>query len=157
MHTLTLEGLDTLRRDWDATKRSISESIRKAVKAGVEEGAEYARRVRRYKDRTGNLTASIRGAFGWSTYGGAYGVIVALERYASFVENGTRPHTIRPRKAGGVLRFVARDGTTVVTRKVRHPGSRAFPFMGPAYQQAERTILRVVEAGIPAAQRILSH
>lgn len=35
----------------------------------------------------------------------------------------TRPHVIKPRKAGGVLVFETTGGQTVFARRVNHPGS----------------------------------
>lgn len=44
--------------------------------------------------------------------------------YARFLETGTRPHVIRPKRAGGVLVFFsAKAGRTVFARQVNHPGS----------------------------------
>jgi len=62
-----------------------------------------------------------------------------------YVDQGTRPHTIRPKKPGGVLAFPSvsvpktrpgslksgrgkRGGPTVFTREVRHPGGKARGF-----------------------------
>jgi hypothetical protein len=50
--------------------------------------------------------------------------------YAGFVEFGTKPHEIRP-KSAKVLRFSV-GGKTVYTKRVRHPGTKAQPFMKPA-------------------------
>ena len=55
--------------------------------------------------------------------------IGSRSRYAIFVEKGTRPHMIYPVRARA-LRFVV-DGKVVFARKVRHPGTRAQPFVKP--------------------------
>ena len=47
--------------------------------------------------------------------------------YAVFVTQGTRFHTIRPKRAGGVLVFKV-GGVTVFATKVNHPGNDANPF-----------------------------
>lgn len=45
--------------------------------------------------------------------------------YASFTSKPTRPHVIRPRRAGGVLVFYwPVVGSTVFFRHVNHPGTR---------------------------------
>jgi HK97 gp10 family phage protein len=84
---------------------------------------------------TGRLRLSVKmvkGAtgqkFGWS--------VAADTHYAVFVEKGTRPHVIMPKRAK-VLKFTARDGNEVYARKVNHPGTRPQPFM-------ERALRRVV-------------
>lgn len=51
--------------------------------------------------------------------------------YAKHHHNGTRPHVIVPRQAGGVLVFEV-DGTRVFTRRVNHPGTRPNRFLTDA-------------------------
>ena len=53
--------------------------------------------------------------------------------YGGYVEFGTKPHTIRPKTPGGVLVFKM-NGKTVYTKKVRHPGTKAQPFVRPAFE-----------------------
>lgn len=42
--------------------------------------------------------------------------------YASFVDRGTKPHDIWPKKPGGLLRWKTVTGETVFARHVSHPG-----------------------------------
>jgi len=53
--------------------------------------------------------------------------------YAGYVEFGTRPHDIRPKKPGGVLVFTV-GGTKVYTKLVHHPGTHPHPYVRPAFQ-----------------------
>lgn len=53
--------------------------------------------------------------------------------YAAMVNDGTRPHVIRPRRAQ-VLRFQA-GGQVVFARVVNHPGTRARPFLDRALRE----------------------
>ena len=53
--------------------------------------------------------------------------------YAGYVEFGTKPHVIRPKKPGGVLVFKI-GGTTVYTKKVNHPGTDPNPYVQPAFE-----------------------
>jgi hypothetical protein len=51
-------------------------------------------------------------------------------RQSMWMEHGTRPHLIRPKKAGGFLVFYwPKVGRTVFLRTVHHPGTRAYRFM----------------------------
>lgn len=68
--------------------------------------------------------------------------------YAAAVELGTRAHVIRPRKAkvlawGGSRRLSGslRSGSkpTHFARSVRHPGTRAKPYLRPGLQKAATT------------------
>lgn len=52
--------------------------------------------------------------------------------YSLYVHEGTRPHVIRPRN-GKALAFEYR-GQTVVVKHVKHPGTKAFPFLRNALQ-----------------------
>ena len=54
--------------------------------------------------------------------------------YSGYVNDGTRPHTIRPRRTGGVLRFQV-GGQVVFARVVNHPGTRARPFLDRALRE----------------------
>lgn len=53
--------------------------------------------------------------------------------YAQMVNDGTRPHVIRPKNAS-VLRFVV-GGRVVYARVVHHPGTRANPFLDRALRE----------------------
>jgi len=53
--------------------------------------------------------------------------------YAPYVEFGTKPHEIKPKNAGGVLVFNV-GGRKVFAKKVNHPGTKAQPFVRPAYE-----------------------
>lgn len=53
--------------------------------------------------------------------------------YAGFVNDGTSPHIIRPRRAQ-VLRFNV-GGRTVYAKVVHHPGTRARPFLDRALRE----------------------
>ena len=52
--------------------------------------------------------------------------------YAGFVEFGTKPHIILPKK-GKALAFMV-GGQAVVVKKVNHPGTRAQPYVRPAFE-----------------------
>lgn len=46
------------------------------------------------------------------------------------LHEGAKPHIIRPRRQGGMLRFYwARAGRVVYFRQVRHPGIGGTPFL----------------------------
>jgi phage gpG-like protein len=53
--------------------------------------------------------------------------------YAAFVNDGTRPHIIRPKNAQA-LRFKI-GGRVVYAKVVHHPGTRARPFLDDALKQ----------------------
>lgn len=63
------------------------------------------------------------------------GTVVA-NRTAFFIDKGTRPHDIVPRKSGA-LAFKGKRGT-VFARKVHHRGSKAHPFRARAAREGLR-------------------
>lgn len=146
---------DDLERAWAESLRVLSDGIRTGVSNGVTEGAQEARTVHRYKDRTGALTASTVGRVEVSTPGAAVGIIEATKPYASFVEEGTRPHEIRARRAP-LLRWVDADGGHHAAKKVNHPGTPSLPFIGPAVLKAERVMVRDIEVAADKVADIMS-
>jgi hypothetical protein len=176
MFSVDVDGLRDLAADWNDALQVLSDGVRDGVRLAVKEGAEEARRLHRYKDRTGELTRRTEGRVIVSAPGGAVGEITAKKPYASFVEDGTKAHDIWPKAARGFvgpmrrgqsrgrrgpgnvrrfLRWVNESGVHFA-RMVRHPGSKPHPFMSFAYFKAERVILREVERAVALAQRILS-
>lgn len=65
------------------------------------------------------------------------------------VEEGGDPHIIEPRDADA-LRFETESGEVVYTMRVRHPGTKAQPYLGPAVdaerKQLPNRLLGAVEA-----------
>lgn len=66
---------------------------------------------------------------------GPVGTVTSTHPATIYVVNGTRPHIIRPRRPGGVLRFTV-NGRVVYARFVNHPGTRPNDFMIQALRQA---------------------
>lgn len=86
--------------------------------------------------RTGRLAKSIKWTRGFSPRGITFTSGSSLP-YAGFMEKGTRPHIIRPKKPGGVLRFYwPKVGATVTLRSVHHPGTPAYSYLRKGYQRA---------------------
>ncbi|BBA98367.1 hypothetical protein RVR_4520 [Actinacidiphila reveromycinica] len=63
--------------------------------------------------------------------GGLQGVIACDHPAVRYVLDGTRPHIIRPRRKGGVLRFEV-GGRVVYSAYARHPGTRPNNFLARA-------------------------
>lgn len=66
------------------------------------------------------------------------GHVTALPKYAKFLHEGTLPHIILPKRTGGVLKFRNRVGTIVFAKMVKHPGTKANPFLVAALKRAIR-------------------
>lgn len=124
-----------------ATERFAADVIgatRTAVAETVDEAAAHGRAVGAFQDRTGALRRSIVGRVVRRDASGTSGVVEATAPHAVFVEDDTRAHEIRPRRASA-LRW-EQGGEVHFARVVRHPGTRGKPFMGPAAIKAEAAI-----------------
>lgn len=118
------------------------------------EGQNRAIANRRYQDRTGRLSGTAFVSAPSESEGGAEVKMVWPVPYASFVDGGTKPHEIRPRRRA-FLRFG--DATApIFARVVKHPGTRPTSFAGEAAQIAERVLVRDVESGLRDLEPILS-
>lgn len=71
------------------------------------------------------------------TVAGDIGIIVGSSLdYAFYVHEGTRPHTIVPRKAPALVFFSERAGRVIVTKLVHHPGTQPNRFLTKALRVA---------------------
>ncbi|QRY48157.1 hypothetical protein JVX93_16055 [Mycolicibacterium boenickei] len=84
--------------------------------------------------RTGNLGRTIgEGPITFTGPRTVQGSVHATADYALHLHDGSRPHVIRPVKAQA-LRFQI-GGRTVFAKLVRHPGTKARPFLRNAAQR----------------------
>lgn len=131
----TLKGLPQLRARLEAIKPN-PQLMRELALQAV---AEQKRLVPR---KTGNLGRSIN--VGRVTDRSAE--TLARANYAAHVEFGTRAHTIVPRRKKA-LRFAPagsgrlsgsprKGGSVIFAKRVRHPGTKAQPFMLPGAVRA---------------------
>ena len=112
---------------------------RKALSAGLTEFTlSLFRSVHRVIDegraftpRTGHLQQSIRVDLSNINEGKAE--IVADASYAPFVEFGTKPHVIKPKRRQ-TLRWATEEGY-IFAKLVRHPGSKPYPFFRKAVEE----------------------
>lgn len=153
MFSVTIEGEQELTQAWLRVRAAVRHGMRVGVESGCKEGAALARDSHKFKNRTGELEASIFGQLTGNGDNEQRGEIVAKAKYASFVEEGTRPHVIRGRN-GGMLVFQW-QGRTIRVRSVNHPGTKSLPFMGQAYIKCEMVAMREIEIGIKQAQEAL--
>ena len=161
-----------LRHGWRDALEVLDRGCDAAVLAAVNEGAAVAHDQHTYRRQTGALEDATQGHM----TGHAEGEIVALQRYASFVEDGTAAHIIRPKARAGfvgplqagqsrrkrgtggpraVLAWEGGDGTMHFAAVVHHPGTPPLPFMGPAGDKAELVLEREMEATIPLMQQAI--
>lgn len=116
--------------------RAIARGVKRATLRYYEMVHEHIDSGRSFTPRTGNLQQSIL----WQS-SGLSGKVYANKKYAPFVELGTRPRIIRPRRAKALAFTV--EGKLLFASEVKHPGSRPYPFMFADLQRRKREIARV--------------
>lgn len=85
---------------------------------------------------TGTLRRSITFSLVGSTPQTRTARVGSNVEYALMVENGTRPHVIRPKRTRA-LKFQI-GGRTIYAKRVNHPGTRATNFLKDALRAAGR-------------------
>jgi hypothetical protein len=148
--------------DAAAFDRQIVAGLRRAVGHTITTAVTKARSEHRWQDRTYATRESIDGGVS-DTSKGASGYIKA-GKIAAMLNDGTRPHVIRPRlgahfigpalegqtrrSRGRARRFLkfSVGGQTVFARQVNHPGTKADPYLEAAQDFAGEEIDRAVGA-----------
>jgi Bacteriophage HK97-gp10, putative tail-component len=164
-----------------AAREALRAELAGIVREAGRYGADHAKRVGKFKDQTGYLRRSIRAGSAFEDGDGFSADLVSPAPYSSFVESGTGPHIIEPLDYGSAesgwkrpvhrigakrgkrakvssgagrgraLRFYV-GGRVVFARRVRHPGTKPYPFMGPAYQAMQSYMIARIERAIPKIQ-----
>jgi len=123
MAVIEVKGLKELRKMLEEIPEQVRGILEDLTRETYEKAVQYA------PERTGFLRRNIV----WSVEG-LTGRVISQAPYSAYVEFGTRPHMIFPRRAR-VLRFEV-GGRTVFARYVHHPGTRGRFFMRRALQDA---------------------
>ncbi len=122
-----LEGADDLIAELQAVGLSVKGTTRKGVRAGLKAMQVNAdRRASSLSTRRGKAT---RIAISSKERGAVTGALGPSKKkfYLRFFETGTRPHIIK--------QTYLRRGKTV-TRRLRHPGMAARPWLRPAFDES---------------------
>lgn len=128
--------IEALKRDINVALIETSDSIKKDIKADTSFGGE-----------------KLRNSFNTIKTGAYKFKIMSKSPHGVFIEEGTRPHVIRPRFKK-CLRFVSRSGDIVFAKKVNHPGNKAYRFFSRALTKANGTFKRKLQTALRhAAQR----
>lgn len=147
------DNLQELRGAFEEADRALVKGCREAVLSAAKVGEAEVKTGHRYKDRTGELTASTKGRVTRDTDRGAEGVVEATAPHAVFVHQGTRPHIIEPVRAKA-LRF-EQDGAIRFAQRVQHPGTKADPFIDQTEPAVDAALERGGERAVERAAQIL--
>ena len=128
---------------------TIERLVLDAARIGVGEAARVAFRSAKdttlFRDRTGKLRGSLE-VVDTGTYSKR---LIARAEHGVYVNEGTRPHEIVPRK-GKMLRFVV-AGSVVFAKKVNHPGTAKRPFMDNAAAAGSQAMRLVIDERVEDA------
>ena len=127
---ITASSKASLKRDFEAFARAVGLSVEDSVAAVAVEVANEAKRKAPVDH--GRLRASIRPEKK-SKYTWIVGTNVG---YGLYVEYGTGPHVIRVKN-----KKVLSDGKQFFGKEVMHPGTRAQPFLRPAFSSVKRRMM----------------
>lgn len=151
----SLEGIDKLNR----RLKAIQDTRGLLRQVQIDAVAEAKKIVPR---KTSHLGRSISPG----SYGNDFAIVQATAGYAAYVELGTRPHVIRPKRkkalawsAGGTrlsgrpTRAARRGGAMAFARKVNHPGTKPQPYLVPGAKAALNKVgvRRIIESWNRAA------
>ena len=111
--------------------RSVTEALESGLEGLLRRFADRVVEAARSKalKRSGYLASQISSVVEKDS-----AAIYAKAPYSAYVEFGTRPHLILPKRARA-LRFEV-DGEVVFARRVHHPGTQPQPFLFPAVYEA---------------------
>jgi hypothetical protein len=96
--------------------------LQKGFETGMHWLFEQSQNIVSEHVRTGNLGASGRVIIP----GFLQGELVWSATYASYLQEGTKPHVIRPKRKKA-LRWIV-EGVTYFSKKVQHPGTMPVPY-----------------------------
>jgi len=133
MAVIEVKGLKELRKILERIPDHLRNILDDLTKETYEKAVQYA------PVRTGFLRRNII----WRVEG-LTGYVISQAPYSAFVEFGTRPHMIFPRRARA-LRFEV-GGQVIFARYVRHPGTRGQFFMRRALYDALNRLSEFVRA-----------
>ena len=129
-----------------AVEKSLRRAVMIAAETYVRDIHDWIDSGRAFKPRTGNLQRSIT----WYMQAENSARIIAQADYAKFVEFGTKPHAILPKRRKA-LKIPTPEGY-IFRKKVSHPGSKSYPFFFANLQDRAQRVaiefMRALEGGI---------
>lgn len=174
-----IENVPEFARTYNRAVAKVGEGCQIGTKLGCSEGIAEVLARRKWKDRTGEARKALRGyVTNLTSDEGAEGVMEWDVDYASYLDEGTVPHTIQPKAVRGsskssrapgqtvraqndvgttrvMLRWYDSGGDPVFRKVVHHPGTRGDGAFGAGVQKCERVMQREIELSIPRAQAVL--
>jgi len=134
--------LERVRRALKKVSAKTTTAIAECMAEAGEHAVDHVKRYPKFRPRTGNLQDATQ----WRTIRTATGRVLRISntaKYAGAIDQGARPHIIRPRRRKFLV-FRVR-GKLVFARKVNHPGNRPYKFLYKATNSAGRVLSQLLE------------
>jgi hypothetical protein len=125
--TITLQGLENISGFGPCVLRGARRGILAAAQSYTQDVKDWIGSGRADAPRMGE-TGHLRQSVGWRPEGRMSALVYVQAPYAPFVEEGTDPHIIRPRRRRALKIPNPQGGGYIIVAKVKHPGSKAKPF-----------------------------
>ncbi len=132
--TLKLEfDVSELKEAFKDAERKLAPRVKTALQLGADLVVKEAKTKHDYTDRTGELTNSIMADDIQGSFASGMSITVSAgAKHGAFVEFGTKAHTIRP-NVKKALRWPV-SGGFAFAKEVKHPGTKAIPFLADAME-----------------------
>lgn len=151
---LKINGLDQLIARAEEAGGLLPELLKKAMVDSVNLIAKDAQAVKagRFKNQTGNLRRQI--LFRVESMSRGVVFVSSLAPYGYNVEFGSAPHLIQ-----AVNKKVLADQkmNVIFGKVVRHPGSKPYPFMAPAFTDNQGKVVDIYKAAAQTMLELMAH
>lgn len=130
-------------------EKETPKGFRNALKSTATDIAKDAQsNIKKNSYKTGKLYKSVGITYGKQ---GTRAIIEAKAEHGSFIEEGTKAHIIRP-KNKKALRFKG-GSKYVFAKEVKHPGTKAKPFMQPAFDKNIPNFIKRLEGVVDGTNK----
>lgn len=130
------------------TSSALQSQLMSAMKESTDMVQEYARKNHRFITRTGDAERSIDAKV-TTMQGGALGIVGTTRLLTIGLHEGMKAHTIQP-KHKLALRW-ADGGKFIFSKRVRHPGWKADPFIYNAAEAKKSDIISRFDEAVKKA------
>lgn len=140
-----ITGEVELTRLVDCLDKALIESVPACMQLLKKTSQDIVNDAQRNITQNGNIkTGKLKNSLKYKiSNDGTRSVIKASASHGIFIENGTKAHIIRAKKAKA-LRFEV-GGQVIFAKEVRHPGTKANPFLKPAFDEHSIKFIKGLE------------
>ena len=140
-----------LKRTHERFKQRNKQIVDVAMRAAGAHAVEHVRQQSKFKRRS---RSSLKDDTKTQIIRSRGGKILRLKwskKHAPFIEYGTRPHVIKPKRRSHLVFYWRKVGKVVFAKKVNHPGTKPYKFGWKSAHAAHRILGQRLERGMTAA------